>query len=497
MADAVNRLGRTTPSAIAAYAAHHTAYVVNGAPPPRVGGDDQDLHLYGVVTSGRADAPTMAPAGSAPIWPAVNPVTHSVYIVNEEDSSVSVLDTSVCNASTSAGCPKTPPAMAIDFDGGGIDVDPATDTVYAASQDYNTVSVLDGARCNARRTSGCTAFAPTTPVKILPQGVAVNRATAYVANRDDGTVSVINIRACSANHDSGCEQTWPTIAVGDAPQGVAVDRATDTVYTADGFNGENTVSVIDARSCNVATTSGCSKIPAKTTAGSGAFAVTINEATHTIYVANRVDNTVSVIDGRACNGSSPMGCAGIWPVVAVGASPQALAVDTATDTIYVTNTNENTVSVIDGSHCNAGDASGCAQPPATVAVGAGPRAIGVNSATHTTYVGNSIDGTVSVVDGRTCNGQTSSGCGQSPPAVPIGSPSDAGRAVGRSIAVDRATNAVYLTSVVDSDVVTIKGAACRAGSTKGCRGTVLEQLDRRLAHQPDARSRHGNALCGR
>ena len=160
--------------------------------------------------------------------------------------------------------------------------------------------------------------------------------------------------------------------------------------------------------------------PGEGDAGNGAFAVAVNPATETIYLANRKDNTVSVIDGRACNGSHTAGCDQDWPTVAVGASPQALAVNKATNTIYVTNTNDNTVSVIDGSTCNGSDNSGCGQTPPTVAAGAAPRALGVNQITDTIYVGNRDDGTVSVIDGRRCNGTASSGCGQTAPAVAIG-----------------------------------------------------------------------------
>ena len=42
------------------------------------------------------------------------------------------------------------------------------------------------------------------------------------------------------------------------------------------------------------------------------------------------------------------------------------------------------------------------------------------------------------------------------------------------MAVDRATDTVYVTSVFDSDVVAIDGAACRAGHTKGCRARPLK-----------------------
>jgi DNA-binding beta-propeller fold protein YncE len=63
---------------------------------------------------------------------------------------------------------------------------------------------------------------------------------------------------------------------------------------------------------------------------------------------------------------------------------------------------------------------------------------------------------VSVIDGRRCNGGDSSGCGQTPPTVAIGG------FTGRGIAIDVRTNTVYATSINDSDVLVINGAACRA-----------------------------------
>jgi YVTN family beta-propeller protein len=465
------------PGVLAIDQASHTVYVTGGTLGDSIGSVAliNAATCNAIVTSGCGQTPSTAPVGSSPGWVAVNPDTHSVYVVNQADSSVSVLNSITCNATVTSGCAEIPRAMAIGFIGGAVDVDVATDTLYASSQTANTVSVLNGARCNARHTSGCTRFAPTTAVGFHPQGVATNRAThtIYVANRE-GTVSVINAAACNANRGSGCGQAWATVSVGDSPQGVAVDRATNTIYTANGFNRENTVSVIDGRTCHAADTSGCGQTPARATAGTGAFAVAVDQATETIYVANRNDNTVSVIDGRICNGSHTAGCGQDWPTVAVGVSPQALAIDKATNTIYVTNTNDDTVSVIDGSTCNGSDASGCGQTPPTAPVGAGPRAVAVNQATDTIYVGNGFDGTVSVVDGRGCNGINSSGCSQTPPTVPIGGPSDTGVAVGRSMAVDQATDTVYLTSVFDSDVLMIDGAVCRAGHTTGCRAKALK-----------------------
>jgi len=102
-----------------------------------------------------------------------------------------------------------------------------------------------------------------------------------------------------------------------------------------------------------------------------------------------------------------------------------------------------------------------------VRVGTAPRAVGVNPVTQTIYVANRGDGTVSVIDGRRCNGADSSGCGQTPPTVAIGG------FTGRGIAVDVKTNTVYATSIHDSDVLAIDGAACRAGHTNGCHAKPL------------------------
>ena len=156
----------------------------------------------------------------------------------------------------------------------------------------------------------------------------MNRAThtIYVANRGDGTVSVINAAACNANHGSCVRPGLGDRLGGRLPagrrgrSGHGHDLHGERV-----LRRENTVSVIDGRTCNAGDTSGCGQTPATVTAGTGAFAVAVNQVTETIYVANRNDNTVSVIDGRACNGSNTAGCGEDWPTVAVGASPQALA----------------------------------------------------------------------------------------------------------------------------------------------------------------------------
>ena len=65
----------------------------------------------------------------------------------------------------------------------------------------------------------------------------------------------------------------------------------------------------------------------------------------------------------------------------------------ATDTVYVANSgtsgNGDTVSVINGAACNGHTGRGCGRTPATVTVGSGPFAVAVDQASNTIYVPNS------------------------------------------------------------------------------------------------------------
>src|SRR6201999_3417116 len=80
----------------------------------------------------------------------------------------------------------------------------------------------------------------------------------------------------------------------------------------------------------------------------------------------------------------------------------------------------HTVSVIDGATCNAVQDSGCRQTPTTVTVGTSPQWDVVDQATDTVYVANALSGSISLIDGATCNGTDTSSCGQRPPAVLAG-----------------------------------------------------------------------------
>lgn len=123
-------------------------------------------------------------------------------------------------------------------------------------------------------------------------------------------------------------------------------------------------------------------IPPTVQVDNGPYAVAVDPGTRTVYVTNTKDNTVSVIDGKTRT---------VTATVFVGDYPTSVAVDPSTHTVYVANLHDSTVSVIDGNtHVVT----------ATVNAGKNPVAVAVDPATHTVYVANNSDDTVSVIERR-------------------------------------------------------------------------------------------------
>jgi DNA-binding beta-propeller fold protein YncE len=356
-----------------------------------------------------------------------------------------------------------------------------THTLYVSNSNDNTVSVINTATCNTLGLSGCKKHAPVVRVGHLPLGLAVDQDTntVYVADAVDGRVSVINGATCDASDSSGCSQKPGTVAVGAFGDAVSVDPVTNTVFVTNQGARPGTVSVIDGNSCNGALRSGCAGQPFTTvTVGGGPSGIGFNPKTNTIYVANTgMDpnenpvprgNTLSVINGATCHPEDKAGCAPVG-TVRTGPAPAAVAVDPGTDTVYVANTHDpgshapGTVSVLDGSRCNGTDPSGCAsQAEHHVTVGRDPIGVAVDPGDHSVYVTNPGDDTVSVINARTCTRERRSGCNTRPPTMALGiAPSWA--------VVDTARHTVYVTEVADNNIAVLSDTVCNSRSSAGCR----------------------------
>jgi YVTN family beta-propeller protein len=164
----------------------------------------------------------------------------------------------------------------------------------------------------------------------------------------------------------GADLSTETVEVGFQPGSVAVDTVRNRVYVANKVNGD--VTVIDGADLSSRRTVGVGDWPT---------ALAINPVTNRVYVVNRDSNNVTVIDGTDFSTRT----------VEVGISPWAVAVNPVTNRAYVVNWISDDVTVIDGSDLST----------RTVPGGDGPVAVAVNSVTNRAYVASPAG--VTVIDG--------------------------------------------------------------------------------------------------
>ncbi len=282
------------------------------------------------------------PVGSGPWGVGANPATNRVYVANQDANTVSVIDGATDTVIDTVNVGSSPAC---------VGVNPATNRIYVANYLGNSVSVIDGAT---------NAVVKTIPVGSDPNGVAVNPATnrIYVANYNDNNVSVI---------DGATNTVVNTITVGAYPYFAEANPITNQIYVTN--EGANSVSVIDG-----ATDTVVAAIPV----GASPHGLAVNPTTNRIWVANSSSDTISIIDGAANT---------VIDTAVAGDKPYDIDVIPATNRYYVTNENGNTVSVMDGA-ANA--------QIVAVAAGTEPDGIAANPATFKVYAANYGSDTVSV-----------------------------------------------------------------------------------------------------
>ncbi|MFF2551266.1 serine/threonine-protein kinase [Nocardia sp. NPDC058058] len=131
---------------------------------------------------------------------------------------------------------------------------------------------------------------------------------------------------------------------------------------------------------------GTTPVAATIAVGQSPNAIAVDSAAHTAYVTNGAANTVSVIDIASRT---------VIATIPVGKYPNGVAVDSGAHTVYVTDARDNAVSIIDTvSHAVT----------ASIPVGRNPTGVAVDPDIHTAYVtsgsimGSPGDNTVSMID---------------------------------------------------------------------------------------------------
>jgi DNA-binding beta-propeller fold protein YncE len=351
----------------------------------------------------RREAPTVPVVPSGALTAVVDPEHHTLLIPSGR--ALSLLDTRSCRARSLAGCEEslTQVGLPAEFPRDAV-VDRATSTLYVADPVTDRLLVLDTRTCSARSTGGCAPVA-TVAGGGEPIALALNPRThtVYAANIAAGTVSVVLGARCNARDQTGCAEPPRTAAVGPQPFGVAVDPGTNTVYVsnADFDGGSRTVSVLDGAACEAGPT--CAAV-ATAIAGPQPIGLDLDRGTHTLYVANNaggdVPGSLSVIDTRTCNAAVTTGCGQEPPTVPTGRGPWAVVVDPATHRVFTANLFNATVSVVEGATCNATTQVGCDRASRRIPVGDIPLDLALDRRRQTLYVTNAPDRTVSVIDAR-------------------------------------------------------------------------------------------------
>ena len=380
-------------------------------------------HSAGPSPAGAASSPVQGQTvylGGGPQASVLDPATATLYEVSENGKApgtVAVINAATCNARQAAGCPRKPLVTHAGVGSDAIAVNQATDTVYVGNG--NTLSVINGAACNARHTAGCKASWPTVHVGPVGAGIAIDEATdtVYVATWDNGkgsAMSVINGATCNGRVSSGCRRAPAQITIGRSPDGVIFDPANNSIYAVSvAPNLTEALWVINAATCTAATISGCDprRIPVTLGRGSNEFdvALAVDRASRTLYLANLASNTVSMIDISRCNATDTSGCSRLPLVAATGSGPDSMAIDAATHTVYITSEKDAVVTVYDTETCNANVSTGC-HMLRELTVGDTPQWVTVDPLTDTVYVANGDDADMSMFNGATCDATAGSGC---------------------------------------------------------------------------------------
>ena len=363
-----------------------------------------------------------------------------------------------CVSSMGAAGPSPHPQIPVGEYPTGIAIDPVSRTVYVANGTSGTLSVIDGQRCHARVAGRCPA-ARSFRFGIDPVGIGVlqSRHTLYIVDSAKG-VSLIDSRTCRAGDLTGCRTVAATVSVGSDPQFLQVDESTQTIYVANVRS--NTISVIDGARCNVTVTRGCRHVRATITTALGPFTFSVDPATDSMYVAHLFEPTVSLIDMSTCNARVITGCRKRPITIAVGDVPGGIAFAESLDTVFVSGQMSSDVSLIDTRSCNARETTGCSRKVGRVPSGLGARGVSFDPATETVYVVNTGADSVTVIDGSTCNARVRSGC-RNRATTPVGiSP--------RRAVADPRTGTVYVTNAASNTVSMIDTHRCNGRHPAGC-----------------------------
>jgi YVTN family beta-propeller protein len=287
------------------------------------------------------------PVGSQPTYLATDEKTNRVYVSNQADDTVSVID----------GATNTVlHTVRVGHNPNGVAVNPKTNTIYVTNLSSGSLSIINGTKLTTS----------TLQLGSYPAKVAVNPVTnrVYVTLEDrNGFLEVI---------DGKGPKVVASIPVAPYPLSVAVDIDADQIFVADFLCACGQISVVDGATNAVTNTinlpgasllegvaidrehnrayatdeqKGLYVIDART----GAILGQVRDRHYPNEVAAIPGTTLAVEPDTASNQAIFIDASSfaVKKRVPVGEFPTGVAVDAARKRVYVANRHNNTVSVIE------------------------------------------------------------------------------------------------------------------------------------------------------
>ncbi len=264
--------------------------------------------------------------GNQPDGIAVDPTKNRIYVINQYDKTVSVIDGNPNSATYNKviapplKLASTPSDIVVNSDG---------TRAYVALKGNATVAVIDTATMKLVDVNPSTSTVDGIKVGSTPVGMAIYGNRLYVTNAGSGTVSVIDATTNKLVDMNPSTTTVDAIKVGSQPDGIAVSPTGDKLYVTLRYTDK--LAVVDLAAPTAA--------PALIAVGDSPREVVLNKLGTRAYVTN-YDGTVTVVDTTAKQR--------LATIVTGGPKyqPAGVAIDGDRGLVYVAN-GKDTVSVID------------------------------------------------------------------------------------------------------------------------------------------------------
>lgn len=137
-------------------------------------------------TSGCDRVRALIHVGRHPWRATVDAMTNTVYVTNFGARTVSVIDGRQCDARTIRGCRRRPAVIRVGREPEAVAVDHRRRLGFVTNAADDTVSVFDTSTCNAATSSGCSVRPRTVRVGSMPTAIAVDERSGTVYAADNG-----------------------------------------------------------------------------------------------------------------------------------------------------------------------------------------------------------------------------------------------------------------------------------------------------------------------